>query len=64
MDLFHTDARGYLFPQKKSAHEMTATPKGYTGCFKIPLTTENFKRRNGYCLHESAVFTGTKLPAH
>ena len=37
MDLFQAGAKGYIFT-KEGVHEMTKTPKGYTGCFEDPLS--------------------------
>lgn len=39
MDLFSAGAKGYVFT-KNGAHEMTKTPKGYTGCFEDPLSLD------------------------
>lgn len=42
MDLFQAGAKGYIFT-KEGVQEMTAAPKGYTGCFEDPLSLKILK---------------------
>ncbi|MGN1079977.1 MAG: adenine-specific methyltransferase EcoRI family protein [Alphaproteobacteria bacterium] len=42
MDLFQAGAKGYIFT-KEGVQEMTATPKGYTGCFEDPISLKILK---------------------